>query len=66
MAINKFKIEGGQGGKRGHSNMAHWVFSEEHKEAARKNRRLESKKIIRDELDERSGRASMKRRRKLS
>ena len=66
MAINKFKIEGGQGGKRGHSNMAHWVYSEEHKDAARKNRRLESRKIVRDALDERAGRAPMKRRRKLT
>jgi hypothetical protein len=65
MAINKFKIEGGQGGKRGHSNMAHWVHTAELKEAARKNRRSESRRIVRDELDERAGRAPMKRRQKL-
>jgi hypothetical protein len=65
MAINKFKIEGGQGGKRGHSNMAHWVSTAELKEAARKNRRAQSRKIIRDELDERAGRAPASRRKKL-
>ena len=36
----------GQGGKRGHSNMDHWEFNEEIKEAARKRRRLEAKEQI--------------------
>lgn len=38
MAIDKGKIDAGQGGKRGHSNMAHWVYSHELKEASRKAR----------------------------
>jgi hypothetical protein len=46
VAILKGKSNGGQGGKRGHSNMDHWVYSEELKEAARKHRRLEAKKEI--------------------
>jgi len=52
MAIPKLKTEAGQGGRRGHSNMNHWYYTEEIKEGARKRRRLESKKIIRKELQE--------------
>lgn len=47
MAIPKIKTEGGQGGRRGHSNMAHWMYTEEIKDAARKRRRKESKEIVR-------------------
>ena len=36
MGVLKGKPDAGQGGKRGHSNMDHWVFNEEIKEAARK------------------------------
>jgi hypothetical protein len=43
MAISKGKAEGGQGGKRGHSNMDHWEFTEEIKLAAKKRRRLAAK-----------------------
>ena len=46
MAISKGKVEGGQGGKRGHSNMDHWEFTEEIKLAARKRRRLVAKAEI--------------------
>jgi len=46
MAISKGKVEGGQGGKRGHSNMDHWEFSEEIKLAAKKRRRLAAKTEI--------------------
>ncbi|HKP46634.1 MAG TPA: hypothetical protein VJT50_08535 [Pyrinomonadaceae bacterium] len=52
MAIMKGKANGGQGGKRGHSNMDHWVFSEEHKTAARKQRRLDAKAEIVQDLTE--------------
>jgi hypothetical protein len=44
MAIGRGKPDGGQGGKRGHSNMDHWEFTEEIKLAAKKRRRLEAKK----------------------
>ena len=43
MGILKGKPDGGQGGKRGHSNMDHWVFTEEIKEASRKRRRISAK-----------------------
>jgi hypothetical protein len=50
MGILKGKTEGGSGGKRGHSNMDHWVTTEEIKTASRKRRRLEAKKRIVSEL----------------
>ena len=53
MAILKGLANAGQGGKRGHSNMHHWEFNEEIKEAARKRRRLAAKIEIKDGLDER-------------
>jgi hypothetical protein len=58
MAILKGKTEGGSGGKRGHSNMNHWVTTAEVKDASRKLRRLDAKKVIarevRDEIAESS------------
>jgi hypothetical protein len=44
MSIMKGKVEGGQGGKRGHSNMTHWAFTEEIKNASRKLRRHGAKR----------------------
>ena len=35
----KHKTEGGQGGKRGHSNMTHWTRTEEIKAMSKKARR---------------------------
>jgi hypothetical protein len=52
MAIAKGKANAGQGGKLGHSNQHHWVFTEEVKEAARKQRRLDAKIEIKHGLDE--------------
>ncbi|HVU27195.1 MAG TPA: hypothetical protein VHG71_05605 [Verrucomicrobiae bacterium] len=52
MGLSKIKTEGGQGGKRGHSNMAHWETTEEIKIAARKRRRLSARKIIRQAVEE--------------
>ena len=46
MGALKQKSEGGQGGRRGHSNMDHWVTTAEIKEAARGRRRREAKAII--------------------
>ena len=43
MANTKGKTEGGSGGKRGHSNMNHWVKTEEIKDGARRQRRQEDK-----------------------
>lgn len=51
MANPKIKTEGGQGGRRGHSNMAHRAYTEEIKAAARKRRRMDSKEIVRTEIE---------------
>ncbi len=53
MGIGKGKPDGGQGGKLGHSNQEHWEYTEEVKEAARKRRRLQAKREIVEELNER-------------
>ena len=52
MGILKGKPDGGQGGKRGHSNMDHWVYTEEIKEASRKRRRIVAKAEITEGLAE--------------
>jgi hypothetical protein len=44
----KTKVEGGSGGKRGHSNMNHWVTTEEIKVATRKARRVQGKAVGRE------------------
>jgi hypothetical protein len=46
MAIIKGKPDGGSGGRRGHSNMDHWMFTDEIKAAAKKARRLDAKEKI--------------------
>lgn len=53
MAIDKGKIDAGQGGRRGHSNMDHWIYSHELKEASRKARRLDAGRAVRSGLAER-------------
>jgi len=52
VSIDKDKTEGGSGGKRGHSNMDHWVTTEEIKESTKALRRKNEKKEIRDEINE--------------
>jgi hypothetical protein len=52
MAISKGRSDAGQGGKRGHSNMDHWDFTEEIKLAAKKSRRLEAKSDIKEGVKE--------------
>ena len=52
MAICKGKVNAGQGGKIGHSNQDHWMYTEEIKEAARKWRRLKAKSEIVEGLEE--------------
>lgn len=51
MAINKGKTEGGSGGKKGHSNMEHWDYTEEIKEETKKLRRLKGKQEIKGEIE---------------
>jgi hypothetical protein len=43
----KAKVEGGSGGRRGHSNMTHWTTTEEIKVATKKARRAEAKGVER-------------------
>lgn len=50
MSILKGRPDAGQGGKRGHSNMDHWEFTEEIKIAARKRRRHEAKRQVTEAL----------------
>jgi hypothetical protein len=52
MAIAKGRSDGGQGGKRGHSNMDHWDFTEDIKLAAKKSRRLEAKNDVKEGVGE--------------
>ena len=52
MAILKGKANAGQGGRIGHSNQDHWLYTEEIKEAARKWRRLQAKEEIAAGLSE--------------
>jgi len=47
----RHKQEGGNGGKRGHSNMDHWMTTEEHKDTARKRRRLDADATITEQLN---------------
>ena len=51
-ALKKTKTEGGSGGKRGHSNMDHWAYTDEVKEAARTQRRMGDKKATQDGINE--------------
>ena len=46
MGIPKGPTEGGSGGKRGHSGMEHWGYTDEIKEAAKRRRRIEDKKTV--------------------
>lgn len=52
MGVYKGPTEGGSGGRRGHSNMEHWGFTDEVKEAARRRRRLEDKSEVKRQQTE--------------
>ncbi|HTU27597.1 MAG TPA: hypothetical protein VMF30_19460 [Pirellulales bacterium] len=52
MGTQKGPSEGGSGGKRGHSNMEHWDYSDDVKAAAKRRRRLDDKKAVRDQSDD--------------
>lgn len=49
-ARERHKLEGGQGGKLGHSNMCHWVTTEEIKSECRKRRRRQGKSEIQKQV----------------
>jgi hypothetical protein len=44
MGTTKGPSEGGTGGKRGHSNMEHWGYTDEVKEESRRIRRQDDKR----------------------
>jgi hypothetical protein len=51
MSLTRGPTEGGSGGRRDHSNMEHWGYTDEIKFAARKLRRIRAKKLAKDALD---------------
>ncbi len=50
--VRSKKVEGGQGGKRGHSNMTHWESTEEIKTTTRVLRRRLGRVEVSDQLDD--------------
>lgn len=52
MGNYKSPTEGGSGGKRGHSNMEHWITTEELKESTKIRRRQEDRQFSREEVDD--------------
>ena len=55
MGLKKIRSEGGTGGKRGHSNMEHWAYTDEIKDAARTRRRLNDKQVVREQAPSTTG-----------
>lgn len=55
MGIGKGPTEGGSGGKRGHSRMEHWLYSDEVKDSSRLRRRLNDKREVQLQLDDLEG-----------
>ena len=51
MGIPKGPVEGGSGGKRGHSGMEHWGFTDEVKEAGKRRRRIEDKEAVKEDSE---------------
>lgn len=50
--LKKISSEGGSGGKRGHSNMEHWTYTGEIKDAARSARRRGDSQSVEAGLEE--------------
>lgn len=46
--LRRNEVEGGSGGKRGHSNMTHWEYTEEIKQRSGKARRRAAKALERE------------------
>jgi hypothetical protein len=51
MANYKGPTEGGSDGKRGHSNMEHWTYTEELKETSKVQRRIDSRSMEKEATD---------------
>lgn len=49
MGPKRIRSEGGSGGKLGHSNMEHWAYTYEIKDAARTRRRIDDKVLVREQ-----------------
>jgi hypothetical protein len=49
VGLKRIRSEGGTGGKRGHSNMEHWAYTREIKDAARIRRRINDKLVAREQ-----------------
>jgi hypothetical protein len=50
--VRSKRVEGGRGGKRGHSNMTHWESTEEIKPATRVVGRRLSRAKVEEQLDD--------------
>ena len=50
--VRSKKVEGGQGGKRGHSNMTHWESTEDIKAATRIQRRRAAQVEVTEQLSD--------------
>ena len=50
--LKKVPSEGGSGGKRGHSSMEHWAYTEEIKDAARRTRRQDDLAEVEEGLED--------------
>ena len=55
MGTLNVRTEGGSGGKRAHSGMDHWFYTEEIKDAARVRRRLADQHLSREGIAEHTG-----------
>ena len=53
--LKKVPSEGGSGGKRGHSSMEHWAYTEEIKDAARRTRRQDDLAEVEEGLEDAEG-----------
>ena len=51
MGMGQGPTEGGSGGKRGHSGMTHWDLTEEIKRTAKRRRRLDGKREVKEQSD---------------
>jgi hypothetical protein len=52
MGVAKGPTEGGSGGKRGHSGMEHWGYTEEVKKHAKRRRRINDKSETKEQSKE--------------
>jgi hypothetical protein len=51
MANDKGPTEGGSGGRRGHSNMEHWTYTEEIKARSKTKRRQDDRRVAEEGIE---------------